>query len=264
MLEPEQLAGGMGNGGQVVRIGNTVRRPTGAHTNATSMLLQGLAARGFQSPQPLGTDEHGRSCFGWIKGDVPTPPYPAWSLTDRALASVGRLLRTYHETARTVPLRDDLDWCEELADPAGGTVVCHNDVCPENVVFRNGEAVALLDFDFAAPGRPVWDLAQTARMWVPLRPPQFNGERAHLDPTRRLRVLADAYELEADQRREFVAAILESRRVASRFVRRRVKAGEPAFVEAWQRHGGAAGDASILSWLQDSAQLFMAVLAANH
>ena len=46
-----------------------------------------------------------------------------------------------------------------MADPEGGPVVCHNDVCLENVVFRNGEAVALLDFDFAAPGRPVYDLA---------------------------------------------------------------------------------------------------------
>ena len=30
----------------------------------------------------------------------------------------------------------------------GGPIVCHNDVCLENVVFRDGEAVGLLDFDF--------------------------------------------------------------------------------------------------------------------
>ena len=30
-------------------------------------------------------------------------------------------------------------------------MVCHNDVCLENVVFRGGAAVALLDFEFAAP-----------------------------------------------------------------------------------------------------------------
>ena len=55
-----------------------------------------------------------------------------------------------------------------MADPEGGPVVCHNDVCLENVVFRDGEAVALLDFDFAAPGRPVYDLACFARMCVPI------------------------------------------------------------------------------------------------
>ena len=42
--------------------------------------------------------------------------------------------------------------------------MCHNDVCPENVVFRDGIAVALLDFEFAAPGRPVYDVAQLARI----------------------------------------------------------------------------------------------------
>jgi thiamine kinase-like enzyme len=47
-------------------------------------------------------------------------------------------------------------------------MICHNDVCLENVVFRDGEAVALLDFDFAAPGRPLFDLAAFARMCVPI------------------------------------------------------------------------------------------------
>jgi aminoglycoside phosphotransferase (APT) family kinase protein len=40
--------------------------------------------------------------------------------------------------------------------------------CLENVVFRDGVAVALIDFDYAAPGRPVHDLAQFAKMCVPL------------------------------------------------------------------------------------------------
>jgi thiamine kinase-like enzyme len=47
-------------------------------------------------------------------------------------------------------------------------VICHNDVCLENVVFRGGLAVALLDFDFAAPGRPTFDSAAFARMCVPV------------------------------------------------------------------------------------------------
>ncbi len=59
-------------------------------------------------------------------------------------------------------------WSNELADPSGGSIVCHNDVCMENVVFRDGAAVGLLDFDFAAPGRPLYDLAQFARMCVPI------------------------------------------------------------------------------------------------
>jgi hypothetical protein len=35
-------------------------------------------------------------------------------------------------------------WSTEMAYPLAGEVMCHNDVCLENVVFDNGEAVALL------------------------------------------------------------------------------------------------------------------------
>ena len=70
----------------------------------------------------------------------------------------------------TPPVFDPLGltWNDSLVDPAGGTLVCHNDVEPSNVVFRDGIAVALLDFGFAAPGRPFYDLAHLARLCVPI------------------------------------------------------------------------------------------------
>lgn len=42
-----------------------------------------------------------------------------------------------------------------MSDPSadGDALIGHNDVCLENIVFRQGVAVALLDFDFAAPTR---------------------------------------------------------------------------------------------------------------
>lgn len=252
--------GGMANAGQVVRIDNVVRRPAGANARTTSMLLRELTERGFPAPEPTECDDHGHEYFRWIDGEVPVPPYPRWSSTDDALASVGRLLRRYHDTVVSLRLPGSLHWSEELADPRGGPIICHNDVCPENVVFRNGEAAALLDFDFAAPGRIVWDLAQTARMWIPLRPPAFNADRARPNPLHRLRVLADAYGLEVEMREEFVEAIVESRRVGSRFVKRRVEAGERMFIEAWERNGGAADDAAVIDWLQTEADAFLAAL----
>jgi hypothetical protein len=250
----------MGNVGRVVRVGATVRRPSGSHHPAIATLLTGLTATGFPAPEPLGHDDQGRAAFRWIEGAVPVPPYPAWSLTEEALASVGRLLRRYHDAVSTIPIASGLDWSFELRDPHGGPIVCHNDVCPANVIFRDGHASALIDFDFAAPGRPVWDLALTARMWIPLRPPEFNGTRAHLDPFRRLPVLVDAYGLEADRHKEFVDAIVECRRIGSAFVQRRIAAGETVFLDAWKRHGGADGDAAILRWLEHNTAAFLECL----
>ena len=253
----------MGNRGEVSRVGDTVRRPVGRHAAAIALLLEHLAAEGFPAPVPRGRDEDGRETFEWIEGDVPVPPYPPWSLTGEALRSVGRLLRRYHNAVRSFEPPHDLAWSGELADPHGGPIICHNDVCPENVVFRDGEALALLDFDFAAPGRPVWDLANTARMWIPLRPPESAGERAHLDPLDRLAILAAGYGLDVPEHQSFVDAIILSKQLGTRFVERRVRAGEPAFVEAWEQRGGKGGDDRLIAWLERNRGAFLRALSTR-
>jgi Phosphotransferase enzyme family len=260
-MPEEPLTGGMGNRGEVLRIGDTVRRPVGDHSPAVSLLLEHLAAEGFPAPVPIGREEEGRETFEWIEGDVPVPPYPAWSLTDEALASVGKLLRRYHDAVSSFAPPPDLSWSDELADPSGGPIVCHNDVCPENVVFRNGIAIALLDFDSAAPGGRVWDLAHTARMCIPLRPPELAGERSHLDPFHRLAVLAAGYGLDSVEHQSLVEAIVISKRLGTRFVERRVRAGEPAFVEAWEQRGGKAGDERLIAWLDENREAFLRALS---
>ena len=129
-------------------------------------------------------------------------------------------------------MRDRLLRCSlptpQLANPCGGPIVCHNDVCPENVVFRDGEAFALLDFDLAAPGTPVWDLGDTARMWIPFLPPELAGERAHLDPFHRLAVIAAGYGLDRAEHQSLVDAIVVSKQLGTRFVECRVRAHDPA------------------------------------
>jgi hypothetical protein len=260
-ITEEPLAGGMGNKGEVIRVGDTVRRPVGDHAPAVSLLLEHLFVEGFHAPVATGRDEEGRATFRWIEGEVPVPPYPQWSLTDDALRTVGRLLRHYHKAVQSFAPPSHLHWSDELADPDGGPIVCHNDVCPENVVFRNGTAVALLDFDFAAPGRPVWDLAQVARMWIPLRPPEFSSERAHLNRFQRLAVLVRAYGLESSEHQALVEAIITSKRLGSRFVERRVSAGEPEFVAAWNQRGGKVGDDRLIAWLDENREAFLRALA---
>lgn len=88
-------------------------------------------------------------------------------------------------------------------------MLCHNDVCPENVVFRDGRAAALIDFDMAAPGRAVWDVAMTARYWVPMLDPT-SAAALHptgLDAPTRLRILADGYGLSPQDRAELPGVI---------------------------------------------------------
>ena len=88
--------------------------------------------------------------------------------TDLALASAAALVRRCTTPARRCVPPPDATWSSEMADPEGGPLICHNDVCLENLVYRDQVAVGLLDFDFAAPGRRLYDLAQFARMNVPM------------------------------------------------------------------------------------------------
>jgi hypothetical protein len=259
----EPLAGGLAHPGEVVRVGDTVRRPAGTHTEAVFALLGFLAEIGFDgTPRPLGLDELEREVWAFVPGDVPIPPFPAWSMTDGALASVARLLRRYHDAAAGFD-GSRFTWSDEMADPRGGTAICHTDICPENVVFRDGEAVALLDFDFASPGRALWDVVATTGMWAPLRPlPQRTAAMEALDAVTRVRVFVDAYGLGAEDRGRFLEVLRERRSL--RFLERRVEAGEPQFVEIWDAIGGAEGraaeDEAFAAWLESNRSALHAAL----
>lgn len=217
-------------------------RPSNPHTASVHSYLQALHDAGFDGvPRPVGVDPDGRERLVFIPGEVAVPPFPGWFQTDAALASVTRLLRRFHDASAIVgPGRGP--WSSEMADPAGGSIVVHNDVCPENVVFRDGEAVALLDFDFAAPGRPVHDLAAMARMCGPVDD-EVSAARVGwgtVDQPHRLAVVADSYGLDATGRADLLGVLDEMVARGGEWMQGRVAAGDTNFVEAWTAMGGMA------------------------
>jgi aminoglycoside phosphotransferase (APT) family kinase protein len=149
-----------------------------------------------------------------------------------------------------------------MADPEGGTLVCHNDVCLENVVFRDGHAVALLDFDFAAPGRAVYDVAQLARMCVPIDD-DVNAERLGwlpADHAARLRLVADAYGLDEQSRLDLIGVLSISIERGGEFVRKRVEAGDQNFIAMWRDMGGMERFDRRRRWWLDNVDQFARAL----
>lgn len=196
----EMLAGGIANAGAVRRRDGVVVRPSTPHSPTIHAFLGALRATGFTgAPEPLSlhaTEEELR----FVEGDVALPPYPTWAQTDDALASVARLLRRFHDASARVsaPFLAG-PWSDAFGEPSpGASMICHFDVCLENVVFREGNAIALLDFDFAAPGNLLDDVASFARMCAPvdeIRHEQLGWKAT--DVGRRLRVILDAYQVKA-------------------------------------------------------------------
>ena len=241
-MAEEQLTGGVANAGAVTRRGDHVLRPSNPHSTSIHRFLSSLRGAGFEgASEPVTIDADGRERLVFITGDVPLPPYPAWAQADAALGSVAMLMRRFHDASRSFdPSRST--WSDEMADPDGGPVVCHNDVCLENVVFRDGIAVGLLDFDFAAPGRVLYDLVQMARMCVPVdddvSATRLGWQAA--DRPARLRLVADAYGLGDAERIDFLAIMSDSIARGGEFVRRRVLAGDVNFIRMWDEMGGMA------------------------
>ena len=261
-MAEQQLHGGITNVGHVVRVGPHVVRPSSPHTGSIHAFLRAVRHSGFEgAPTPVGIDDDGRERLMFIDGDVPIPPYPGWSQSDTALASIARVLRGLHDAARGFDPQG-LTWNADLADPAGGTLVCHNDVCPENVVFRDGIAIALLDFEFAAPGRPVYDVAHLARLCVPV---EHEVDQLRLgwrpaDRAARLRLVADAYGLDHDGRAELLPAMDSAIDRLEAAVRRSVAAGDPNAVELWSRTGGSDRYDRRRRWWTDHHDQFAAAL----
>jgi hypothetical protein len=266
-VEEILLVGGVANQGSVVRVGDTVRRPRGPHSDAVAELLRHLERVGFEgAPRYLGTDDRDREVLSWVSGDIPLPPFPDWAVSDAALASVARLLRGYHDAVDGFAATGvGSGWSTELSDPTGGGVLCHNDICPENVVFRDGRAIALLDFDYAGPGRRVWDVVATASMWAPLVAPEWRKTHpSGLDAVARAALFVDAYGLEEPDRRIFIEVLTQRQAVGRRFVTRHVQAGEPSFIDMVDEFGGPEKWEATDRWLGQEKFHLDSVLVDGH
>ncbi len=230
------LTGGMGSGGAVVRVGSTVRRPLRAHSRAVHAFLGHLESVGFGgSPRFLGIDEHGREVLSFLEGNVAIPPFPAWAATDELLVSVAELQRALHRAAHGLRRAPEPRWDSANLPPSPpDAIVCHNDLCVENVVVRDGRAVGVIDFDFAAPGSPRFDIAIAARHWVPMRDPvDIAPEWAGIDQIRRFELFCAAHGLSGEARAGVLDDLGEFLDRAMISMRTRATSGNELYAAAW-------------------------------
>jgi Ser/Thr protein kinase RdoA (MazF antagonist) len=200
----------------VVRVGDTVRRPHAPWSEAVAAYLRHLERVGFDgAPRFLGVDEQGRDVLDFVPGVVPGQPVVEhWAAAPAVLEAVARLLRRLHEASASFEPPAGAVWFGDDVPPVvfppdvppepAADIVSHFDVTPQNVVFRGGEPVALIDFDLTHPGSRLRDVVNTAMWWVPLHAPADRDRPfADADASARLAAFADAYGLGAAERAAF-------------------------------------------------------------
>ena len=143
--------------------------------------------------------------------------------------------------------------------PWRAQLVSHNDPNLDNIIFRDGRAVALIDFDLASPGSRLWDVACAARLWVPLRPDAYITDARRGRAFQRLRLFVDSYGLDRVERSRILSAVQQNQRWFFELVEWHIAAGHRAFLQ-YKKAETRMPPAEYASWLSENQEIARATL----
>ena len=213
----------------VVRIGDVVRHPPRPWSASVHALLSHLQEVGFaEAPTPsgLGPDYDD---VGFIPG---TSGEEACLLvsSDEAVAQVGQLLRRYHDAVAQWRAEVPPVWFDgQVGTGDGDRIVCHGDVGPWNLVWRDGTLVGLIDWEYATLGTRREDIAYALHYLAPFRDRSYwqgvLGMRTRPRRRHRISVFAEAYGIAIDE--HLVDDVLASQRAGVDLILNLADRGHP-------------------------------------
>lgn len=170
----------------VVRIGDFVHRSMGPKATFVHELLQHVEQQQFPyAPRFTGIDAQGREILSYIEGEV----LHGHLFSEAQLREAMLLLREFHDAASTSRL------CGE------NETICHHDFAPWNLIMHRGKPSGIIDFDEAAPGSRIEDVAYF--LWTFL---DLGSLESSIATISQMADLVDTYRL--NQPQQLVPAIL--------------------------------------------------------
>jgi len=220
----QPLAGGNVNP-EVVRVGDTVRRGSGAWTPYVHSLLRHLADVSYPAPHPLGIDEEGREVLSFIPGECAHPTHLDVLEPEAAVRRVGKLIADYHRAQAGFVAPPGAIWRSEGRDPTGSEeVLAHNDLAPWNLIL-GPEHWVFIDWDLVAPGRRMWDLAWALHSFVGLWPDSAAPDELTVC---RIAAFCDGAEVDQAARPHLLDIVVERTGQHAGMLRAGAQAGDPA------------------------------------
>lgn len=181
----------------IFRRGDLVHRTPQPWTPAIADVLLYLESVGFEgASRHRGYDDESRELLTFLPGED-GPISWGYLHSDEGLASMARLLRSYHDAIREYQPPADAVWAHSVGAPGPGEIIVHGDFAPWNLVWVEQEAVGIFDWDFAHPADPMHDVYYAMDWTVPFRDDETCRDSHHFqsipDRAHRVKVFLDAY-----------------------------------------------------------------------
>lgn len=242
--------------------GPRVLRPRREVTPTVHHFLSHVRAEGVAGvPEPLSIDAD-HDVVGFVEGDTARKAWPHQHGL-HGVRSAARLLRRIHDASRSWVPPLDASW-DTPPDTLGGVedelVYCHGDPGPWNFVWRDDEAVALIDWDLLYPGARIDDIAYAIRWFAPMRSDDLALEWHHFPviPDRRARVQAflEGYGYLAHDL-DVVKAVSARIRVTQRHIRKLADQGQEPH-RTWVAQGMIERWEADIAWANANRAMFAA------
>ncbi|PFA69192.1 aminoglycoside phosphotransferase [Bacillus sp. AFS015802] len=232
--QEEMLSGG--NVSNVYRSGDTVRRDVKNESVKVHKLLKHLEKKSFHyAPTFLGVDDENREILSFIEGEAGNYPLKRYMWSNDVLKEIAKMQRRYHDAVSDFPIEES--WKPLDHTPRPFEVVCHNDFAIYNIIFNQQKPVGIIDFDVAAPGPRLWDIAYTLYTCVPLSRHYHleTGDAVQYDPAKdadrikqRIHLFFEAYGVEGMEK-GFLEMVLLRIEGLCQLMQRKAKEGDKAF-----------------------------------
>jgi thiamine kinase-like enzyme len=209
MSEQEVVLAG-GNSSKVVKVGKTVHRDLKPQSAFVHALLQHLEKVGFEhAPSFLGIDEQNREILSFLEGEDGNYPLRPYMMTEEMLVEVAQLIRRFHDCTQDFVIPEGSVFGQDVMGER--EVICHNDFAPYNCIFKDNHLAGIIDFDIAAPGTRLWDIAYAVYRFAPLTNVAHSKEcgwDAGVDKERRLKLFCDTYGLDSEERLRLIDEVI--------------------------------------------------------
>lgn len=233
----------------------TVTRPAGPGAKTVHSFLRHLRDQGLDcAPEPLSLDGDTET-LRYIDGDSGGDGW-RHQHDEHGLRSAARLLRRIHDASTDWQPPADAVFVAPAVD-GDNRVFCHGDPGPWNFVWRSGEAVALLDWDFLHPAPRLDDVTYALLWFAPMRDDESCLDWHHFpevpDRKARINVFLDAYG--SLPRFDLAESVIQRRHATIELVRALADQGvEPQ--RTWVAEGSLDEEAAEIRWIETNRSLF--------